>query len=515
VNNLKSISREEDGNKGELFGYDDANQLSSVSYKADVTPHAPGGPGGVGGDSEEMAKDTERDSIAALEADPVREPLAEGAVGLETPVTGPRTVTYNNDAINRRSMTDSGAVTNYMPNGLNQYTAVTSHGALSYDGTFNLSHYDIWTYVYDADKRLISATGNGHSAQFVYDGLGRCVRRTIDSVATVLTYDGWKPIVEWTGAGEFVAWNLYGPGADEILIRYQPNTGGYLRYHLDAMGNVQFLLSDDPTNPGLEKYTYDAFGRPTITGWAGEPRPISSYGNRFLFTGREYLYTLGLYDYRHRHYHPGLGRFIQTDPLGMQIEGAKLSAAQTALYGDGAPKTFSSSESNLYRYCHNNPVYNADPYGLIDREIDPQVDKLGVQASLNSLKQAANGAPAGVSQAVQQKDGMLSLGSQFGKSEIVTEKKLIGGRLQTVTTLKETAKSDPEHQVVAVGHVHQDKSIHAGPEFSATDYGTAQGSEGHPGKPVYKVNESNPSVIIRLTPQVDYHDTPTKRVISH
>ncbi len=42
VNNLKSISREEDGNKGELFLYDHANQLSSVSYKADVTPHAPG-----------------------------------------------------------------------------------------------------------------------------------------------------------------------------------------------------------------------------------------------------------------------------------------------------------------------------------------------------------------------------------------------------------------------------------------------------------------------------------------
>jgi RHS repeat-associated protein len=132
-----------------------------------------------------------------------------------------------------------------------------------------------------------------------------------------------------------------------------------------AMGNVQFLLSDHPTNPGLEKYTYDAFGKPAITGWAGEPRPISSYGNRFLFTGREYLYTLGLYDYRHRIYHPGLGRFIQTDPTGMQIEGAKLSVEQTALYPEGgAPAMFSSSELNLYRYCHNDPVDHSDPFGL-------------------------------------------------------------------------------------------------------------------------------------------------------
>jgi RHS repeat-associated protein len=81
--------------------------------------------------------------------------------------------------------------------------------------------------------------------------------------------------------------------------------------------------------------------------------------------GREYLFTFGLYDYRHRIYHPGLGRFIETDPLGQQIEGAKLSAEQEALYPEGgAPAKFSSSELNLYRYCHNNPVNRSDPLGL-------------------------------------------------------------------------------------------------------------------------------------------------------
>jgi hypothetical protein len=35
LNNLKSISREEDANKGELFDYDDADQLKSVPCKAD------------------------------------------------------------------------------------------------------------------------------------------------------------------------------------------------------------------------------------------------------------------------------------------------------------------------------------------------------------------------------------------------------------------------------------------------------------------------------------------------
>ena len=238
-------------------------------------------------------------------------------------------------------------VTNYTPNGLNQYTAVSGHTAPLYDTKFNLSGYDGWTYIYDADKRLISAgsaTGGGHSAQFVYDGLGRCVKRTIDGVSTVYTYDEWKTVAEWSDAGAFVAWNLYGPGADEILVRYQPNTGGYLHYHLDAMGNVQFLLSGE-LNLGLEKYPYDAFGQPRITGWDGDVRTISRYGNRFMFTGREYLYTLGIYDYRHRLYHPGLGRFIQTDPVG-----------------------FAGDPMNLYRYCGGNPVLHSDPTGLVDQD---------------------------------------------------------------------------------------------------------------------------------------------------
>jgi RHS repeat-associated protein len=346
VNNLKSVTREEDNWKGERFEYDDANQLKSASYRVDVAPHAPEQPDPVPGQLGtvvEVSEDSEQKGLAELVADPDREPLAQkGGGGSDAP--GPGIVTYLNDSHNRLSMNDNGTVTNYTPNSLNQYTAVGNHTPL-YDTKFNLlSGYDDWVYTYDADKRLISAdsaAGQGHHAQFVYDGLGRCVKRTIDGAATVFTYDEWKPIVEWTGAGVFVAWNLYGPVADEILVRYQPNTGYYVHYKLDPMGNVQFLLSGQ--NYGLEKYTYDAFGKPHIVGANGDVRGISLYGNRFLFTGREYLYTLGIYDYRHRLYHPGLGRFIQTDPIG-----------------------FGGDPMNLYRYCSGNPVLHGDPTGLWD-----------------------------------------------------------------------------------------------------------------------------------------------------
>jgi RHS repeat-associated protein len=297
LSNVQYTYRDYQQGKGERFGYDFANQLNSVVYDADN-------------------------------------------VNTTTPSGWDRSVSYTNTPLNRTSMNDNGAVTNYTPNGLNQYTAVNTQTPV-YDGNFNLYSYGGWTYVYDADKRLTSTSGNGHSAQFVYDGLGRCVKRTIDTTqVTVFTYDGWKPMLEWDGTGTFGAWNIYGFGADEILQRHSTAYGDQI-YHPDAMGNVQFLL--DASGNGIEKYTYDVFGQPTITDWAGTVRTTSAYGNRFMFTGREYLSTLGIYDYRNRAYHPGLGRFLQVDPIG-----------------------FGGGDANLFRYVGNNPVNRGDPSGLVD-----------------------------------------------------------------------------------------------------------------------------------------------------
>lgn len=193
-----------------------------------------------------------------------------------------------------------------------------------------------------AFRAEINLTQAQASASFVYDGLGRCVKRTMNGVVTTYAYDGWKPIMEWDGTGNWTAWNIYGPGADEILLRNSP-TLGYLRYHHDIHGNVMFLL--DGNGNGLERYTYDAFGRPKTTDWNGVPRTQSAYNNRFMFTGREYFPQLGLYDYRHRMYQPELGRFLQTDPTG-----------------------FDAGDMNLFRYCADDPVDRVDPDGTIDRD---------------------------------------------------------------------------------------------------------------------------------------------------
>lgn len=135
---------------------------------------------------------------------------------------------------------------------------------------------------------------------------------------------------------------------DEIVAS-QVN-GTWYNHHYDAQGNC-ILLST--AGGGIEEqYDYDAFGFPYFYTASGDtPATVKT---RFLFTGREWLNDLRIYDYRNRMYQPELGRFLQPDP-----------------------KQFDAGDYNFYRYCHNDPVNKTDPTGLVHEGPlgpEPQVD---------------------------------------------------------------------------------------------------------------------------------------------
>lgn len=118
--------------------------------------------------------------------------------------------------------------------------------------------------------------------------------------------------------------------------------------------------------------------------------------NRFLFQGREYLPELRLYDFRNRLYQPELGRFLQPDPVGLQIEGAKPSEPAASFYEKGqAPKAFGSTELNLYRFCHNDPIDKSDPFGLEPIDVDPVLFELGVATARVMVYLQQNGGERG------------------------------------------------------------------------------------------------------------------------
>jgi RHS repeat-associated protein len=186
---------------------------------------------------------------------------------------------------------------------------------------------------------------------FGYDPLGRCVKRWVSdsgdvysNPATYFHYDGWNLLQEGMNAWGPARVYVHGNRVDEIVWSYNTFTGDQAFHHYDARGHCTLLTSS--TGDILEQYEYDAFGQAYFYDAAGmattvNGQPGSPFGNRFLFTGREWLTDLHVYDYRNRMYQPELGRFLQPDP-----------------------KEFAAGDYNLYRYAHNDPVNKSDPFGL-------------------------------------------------------------------------------------------------------------------------------------------------------
>jgi RHS repeat-associated protein len=233
-----------------------------------------------------------------------------------------RTVGYQYDAVgNRQRVTENGASASYTANSDNGYTSV---GGVSTETDLNGNMISLpgAAYAYDAQNRLTSATVNGVTTEFTYDSRNRVVKRVskrsvggrgLPSVSTLnLTYSGWNLIEERNAWGQLEQVYAHGAGIKELLLKITSGPAAY--YHHDGLGSTIALTGEN--GELLESYRYDAFGEATILSPSTlDARPSTAFGNRFLFTGREWLSQVGLYDYRNRVYSAQIGRFLQTDPI--------------------------------------------------------------------------------------------------------------------------------------------------------------------------------------------------------
>jgi RHS repeat-associated protein len=195
---------------------------------------------------------------------------------------------------------NSVGTTSSTANGLNQLATVGGTSA-SHDARGNMTADGLGkTFGYSSENLLTSASGG---VTLSYDPALR-LYQVASATTTRFAYDGVDLIAEYNAGNALQRRFVHGPGTDEPLVWYEGATTTDRRFlHADERGSIVAMSNGSGSVANVN--TYDEYGKPG-----------SGNVGRFQYTGQKWIGDIGLYDYKARMYHPTLGRFMQSDPIG-------------------------------------------------------------------------------------------------------------------------------------------------------------------------------------------------------
>lgn len=232
--------------------------------------------------------------------------------------------TYDTNG-NRLTQQQNGASVSYATNGSkNQVSGLsgTTNVSYGYDANGNLTTVSgTPTFTYDAFNRM-SAAG---SATYYVSAEGQRLRKTVSGATTYFAPDSSGPMLaDNQGSG----WSDYVWLNGRLIGRI--NGGQILAIHDDQVGRPEVMT--DPSRAIVWRAKNYAFDR-TVT--VGNAVPLN-----LGFPGQYYDVESGLWNNGFRDYSPALGRYIESDPVGL------------------------TGGINTYAYVGGNPLIAVDPLGL-------------------------------------------------------------------------------------------------------------------------------------------------------
>jgi RHS repeat-associated protein len=217
-------------------------------------------------------------------------------------------------------------------NGLNERATVNSTAA-TYDGRGNMTTDPVTgkAYTYQVtDNQLSKVTAP--FTTLTYDALGRLWSTSTGTPVTNYVSDGNNIVAEYDGSGALQRRYAF-DGSGQPLVTYDASSNRSWMI-ADERGSIIALADDAAAMTAIN--TYDEYGIPAATNQG-----------TFQYAGMLWLSRAGLYAPTFRAYAQHLGRFNQTDPIGI------------------------AGGINLYGYAGANPVNADDPLGTSDRGLPP------------------------------------------------------------------------------------------------------------------------------------------------
>lgn len=243
---------------------------------------------------------------------------------------------------NGNRLTQTGSTPSTYTNSLTSNRVGSVSGAMArtygYDAAGNTLSYAGATFTYNHRGRMTSASNAGTTATYTYNALGQRIRRATSASTTIYVYDEAGHLVgEYTASGALIQETVW--MGDTPVATLRPNgSGGVVLYYVHSDHLHTPRLVTDTSNNVRWRWDSDAFGA-TVPN--ENPSGLGMFEYNLRFPGQQYDAVAGLHYNYFRDYDPAVGRYVESDPIGL------------------------AGGLNTYGYVNANPVALSDPTGLV------------------------------------------------------------------------------------------------------------------------------------------------------
>jgi len=264
---------------------------------------------------------------------------------------------YTYDA-NSNILTETGTVayTASITSTNNQITSTTGGivRTYGYDSAGNATSYTGDTFSFNQRGRMSSATVSAGTTNYVYNALGQLIEKSGNGGTTILMYDEAGHILgEYSSTGALNEETIWMGNLPVATL--QPNGSSISIYyiHSDHLGTPR-KITQPSSNTLAWRWDPDTFGSIAPN---QNPGGLGTFVYNLRFPGQYYLPETGIYYNYFRDYDPQIGRYLESDPIGLM-----------------------GGSYSTYAYARGNPVSLTDPAGLNPGDSFPTPEDAAIDA---------------------------------------------------------------------------------------------------------------------------------------